>query len=89
MSQQHQVPLDGYAVLGAAGMLFETLWRHGPDWGCVAPILFGCAAVFRTVRDLRKDDDARLIAAEERAAKFRSGTIAGLTFDQLEGRSDS
>ena len=83
MSQQHYISLDGWAVLGAAGMLLDSLWRYGPSWGVVAPILFGIAAVMRTMRDLRKDEDARLIAAEERKAKRRSG---GLTFDQLEGR---
>jgi hypothetical protein len=66
---QHEVPLNGLAALGMYGMFFESLWRYGPSWGCVAPILFGTAAVVRTVNELRTNESKRQIEAEERKAE--------------------
>lgn len=66
----HQTGLFATSSLGSFWWVADVLYRHGPTWSVVPPILIGCASLIGAIRGYQNDRQARRHAEERHRAEM-------------------
>jgi len=80
----HQTGLFATSSVGALWWVADVLYRHGPTWSVVPPILIGVASLLGAIRGYQNDCQARRHAEERHRAALASLKARGS--EQNDGR---
>jgi hypothetical protein len=72
---QHQTGLFATSSLGSFWWVADVLYRHGPTWSVVPPVLIGTATLIGAIRGYLNDRQVRRHAEEKHRAEMAAGRM--------------
>jgi hypothetical protein len=74
----HQTNLFATSALGSFWWVADVLYRHGPTWSVVPPILIGTASLIGAIRGYQNERQSRRHAEERHRAAMSANGEASL-----------